>query len=169
MGIALRIVRVRSDAEEVLQETFLEVWRRAREYSVTRGTVEAWLLTIARSRAIDRLRTLDAQGRLVEARGVEPEQVGPKLPDAARADAEDAERLRSALASLSPEQRAALELAYWEGLSQVEIAGRTGQPLGTVKTRVRLGLLRLASLLGETVTPAQPPERAGRGGRKAPR
>jgi RNA polymerase sigma-70 factor (ECF subfamily) len=149
LGVALRIVRVRSDAEEVLQETFLEVWRRAREFTVTRGTVEAWLLTIARTRAIDRLRSRGAQGRLVAARSAEPEAEGPKRPDTARVEAEDGARVRSALASLSAEQRAALELAYWEGLSQTEIAVRTGQPLGTVKTRVRQGLLKLAKLLGE--------------------
>jgi RNA polymerase sigma-70 factor, ECF subfamily len=147
MGVALRVLRQRSDAEEVLQETFIEVWRRAREYSPSRGTVEAWLLTIARTRAIDRLRSRAARGRMVEAKSAEPTESGPKLPDALSAAAEDAQRVQAALLSLPSEQRMALELAYWEGLSQTEIAKRTGQPLGTVKTRVRLALLKLAGLL----------------------
>src|SRR5271170_3667254 len=72
MAVALRVLRERSDAEEVLQETFIEVWRRAREYTPSRGTVEAWLLTIARTRAIDRLRSRAARGRMADARSAEP-------------------------------------------------------------------------------------------------
>ena len=147
MGVALRVLRERSDAEEVLQETFIEVWRRAREYTPSRGTVEAWLLTIARTRAIDRLRSRAARGRMAEAKSAQPQESGPSLPDALSAAAQDAHRVQAALAALPVEQRTALELAYWEGLSQTEIAERTGQPLGTVKTRVRLALLKLAALL----------------------
>ncbi len=147
MGVALRVLRERADAEEVLQETFIEVWRRAREYAPSRGSVEAWLLTIARTRAIDRLRSRAARGRMAEAVSAEPAQAGPKLPDMLSATAEDAMRVQAALCALPVEQRMALELAYWEGLSQTEIATRTGQPLGTVKTRVRLALLKLAGLL----------------------
>jgi RNA polymerase sigma-70 factor (ECF subfamily) len=147
MGVALRVLRERADAEEVLQETFIEVWRRAREYAPSRGSVEAWLLTIARTRAIDRLRSRAARGRMAEAVSAEPAQAGPKLPDMLSATAEDAMRVQAALCALPVEQRMALELAYWEGLSQTEIAARTGQPLGTVKTRVRLALLKLARLL----------------------
>ena len=147
MGVVLRVLRERADAEEVLQETFIEVWRRAREYAPSRGSVEAWLLTIARTRAIDRLRSRAARGRMAEAVSAEPAQAGPKLPDMLSATAEDAMRVQAALCALPVEQRMALELAYWEGLSQTEIAARTGQPLGTVKTRVRLALLKLARLL----------------------
>jgi len=148
MGVALRVLRERSDAEEVLQETFMEVWKRAREYTPLRGSVEAWLLTIARTRAIDRLRSRAARGRMVEAKSAEPLESGPSLPDALSSAAQDARRVLSALEALPAEQRRALELAYWEGLSQTEIAERTGQPLGTVKTRVRLALAKLAGLLG---------------------
>lgn len=148
MGVALRVLRERGEAEEVLQETFIEVWRRAREYSPSRGTVEAWLLTIARTRAIDRLRSRAARGRMVEAKSAEPAEAGQSLPDTLSAAAQDARRVQTALSALPGEQRLALELAYWEGLSQTEIAERTGQPLGTVKTRVRLALLKLAGLLG---------------------
>jgi RNA polymerase sigma-70 factor, ECF subfamily len=148
MGVALRVLHTRSDAEEVLQETFIEVWQRAREYTTSRGTVEAWLLTIARTRAIDRLRSRAARGRLVEAKSAEPPEPPPIPPDVLRASAEDTARVQAALAALPTEQRTAVELAYWEGLSQTEIAARTGQPLGTVKTRVRLALLKLARHLG---------------------
>jgi len=110
--------------------------------------VEAWLLTIARTRAIDRLRSRAARGRMVEAKSAEPAEAGQSLPDALSAAAQDARRVQTALSALPGEQRLALELAYWEGLSQTEIAERTGQPLGTVKTRVRLALLKLAGLLG---------------------
>jgi hypothetical protein len=88
----------------------------------------------------------------VEARSIEPETAHPQLPEVARAEREDAERLRSTLAALPTEQQTALELAYWAGLSQTEIGARIGQPLGTVKTRVRLGLLRLAKLLEDYPT-----------------
>jgi RNA polymerase sigma-70 factor, ECF subfamily len=148
MGVALRVLRERSEAEEVLQETFIEVWRRAREYSPSRGTVEAWLLTIARTRAIDRLRSRAARGRMVEAKSAEPPESSPHPPDMLSVAAQEAARVQAALRALPAEQRVALELAYWEGLSQTEIAERTGQPLGTVKTRVRLALLKLSGLLG---------------------
>ena len=147
MAVALRVLRVQADAEEVLQETFLEAWRRAREYAPLRGTVEAWLLTIARTRAIDRSRSLAARGRLLEAKSVEPPASRPDLPDALSSASQDVKRIQAALAALPAAQRLALEMAYWEGLSQTEIAERTGQALGTVKTRVRLALLKLARLL----------------------
>lgn len=84
---------------------------------------------------------------MAEAKSAQPQESGPSLPDALSAAAQDAHRVQAALAALPVEQRTALELAYWEGLSQTEIAERTGQPLGTVKTRVRLALLKLAGLL----------------------
>ena len=138
------MLRETADAEEVLQETFIDAWRRAREYAASRGSVEAWLITIARSRAIDRLRNRGARLRLVKQTEqlalAEPAQPGPP-------DVHAQTRLRRALGTLPPEQRRALELAYWDGLSQSEISRETGDPLGTVKTRVRLGLQRLAELL----------------------
>jgi len=143
-ALLLRMLRETADAEEVLQETFVDAWKRAREYAASRGSVEAWLITIARSRAIDRLRNRGARLRLVKQTEqlalAEPAQPGP-------ADVQAQTRLRRALGTLPPEQRRALELAYWDGLSQSEISRETGDPLGTVKTRVRLGLQRLAELL----------------------
>lgn len=148
-AIALRILRWKAEAEEVLQETFLHVWNRAREYDGTRGGPEAWIVTIARSRAIDRLRSSGVAARAVESQRSElagPPVSGPLPLEAAEAR-QNREHVEGALKELPPEQRAVVELAYFEGLTQREIAERTGDPLGTVKTRVRLALTKLASLL----------------------
>jgi RNA polymerase sigma-70 factor, ECF subfamily len=143
-ALLLRMLRETADAEEVLQETFVDAWRRAGEYSASRGSVEAWLITIARSRAIDRIRNRGARLRLVK----QSEQLASAdAPQPEPPDVHAQTRLRRALGTLPPEQRRALELAYWDGLSQSEISRETGDPLGTVKTRVRLGLQRLAELL----------------------
>ena len=143
-ALLLRMLRETADAEEVLQETFVDAWRRAREYAASRGSVEAWLITIARSRAIDRIRNRGARLRLVK----QTEQLATAAPPQAEpTDVHAQTRLRRALGTLPPEQRRAIELAYWDGLSQSEISRETGDPLGTVKTRVRLGLQRLAELL----------------------
>jgi RNA polymerase sigma-70 factor (ECF subfamily) len=143
-ALLLRMLREAADAEEVLQETFVDAWRRAREYAASRGSVEAWLITIARSRAIDRIRNRGARLRLVKQteQQAPAEAAQPELPDVHAQT-----RLRRAMGTLPPEQRRAIELAYWDGLSQTEISRETGDPLGTVKTRVRLGLQRLAELL----------------------
>jgi len=143
-ALLLRMLRETADAEEVLQESFVDAWKRAAEYAPSRGSVEAWLITIARSRAIDRIRNRGARLRLVK----QAEQLAPAAaPPPDPPDVHAQTRLRRALGTLPPEQRRALELAYWEGLSQSEISRETGDPLGTVKTRVRLGLQRLAELL----------------------
>jgi RNA polymerase sigma-70 factor (ECF subfamily) len=143
-ALLLRMLREAADAEEVLQETFVEAWRRAREYAPSRGSVEAWLITIARSRAIDRIRNRGARLRLVK-QSEQQASAQPAQPEPPDVHAQT--RLRRALGTLPPEQRRAIELAYWDGLSQSEISRETGDPLGTVKTRVRLGLQRLAELL----------------------
>jgi RNA polymerase sigma-70 factor (ECF subfamily) len=138
------MLRETADAEEILQETFVDAWRRAGEYSASRGSVEAWLITIARSRAIDRIRNRGARLRLVK----QSEQLATAdAPQPEPPDVHAQTRLRKAMGTLPPEQRRALELAYWDGMSQSEISRETGDPLGTVKTRVRLGLQRLAELL----------------------
>ena len=143
-ALLLRILRESPDAEEVLQETFVDAWKRAAEYAPKRGSIEAWLITIARSRAIDRIRHRGARLRLVR----QSEQLAaPEPAPAEPPDVHARTRLHRALGTLPPEQRRAIELAYWDGLSQSEISRETGDPLGTVKTRVRLGLQRLAELL----------------------
>lgn len=146
LGLVLRILHSRGEAEDVLQEVFLQVWRRANDFDESRGRAFTWLVTLARSRAIDRLRSLDARGRAATAAAAEAsEQVGDASLDALRA--EQSEIVRAALAQLSEEQRTTLLLAYQEGLTQTEIAERLKQPLGTVKTRTRAGLIKLRELL----------------------
>lgn len=148
-AVTLRLMQSRADAEEVLQEAFLEVWKRAREFDPARGGLETWVTTIARTRAIDRLRAMGTVARTVEGASHQPPPVSatPKAPDEAAELGQDRARVLAALAQLPPEQREVVELAYFEGLSQREIAERTGDPLGTVKTRARLALEKLGDLL----------------------
>lgn len=147
MAVALRVLRNASEAEEVVQETFVEVWKRAAQYDGTRGGPQAWILTIARTRAIDRLRSRDSARRTAQAAAVEPESGRLPVPLELVEQRQDRERVALALESLPPEQRAAIELAYFEGLSHREIAEKTQTPLGTVKTRMRLALEKLADRL----------------------
>jgi RNA polymerase sigma-70 factor, ECF subfamily len=147
MAVAVRILRTSGEAEEVVQETFVEIWRRAGEFEAARGSPQAWILTICRTRAIDKLRARAASERVLTRLEVDaPNGLSP-------AEAAEQRQLRgqidAALAQLPPEQRKVLELCYFEGLSQSEVASRTGEPLGTVKTRVRLGMEKLALLLAE--------------------
>lgn len=134
------------DAEEVLEETFWQAWRQADRYEATRGRVGAWLATMARSRALDRVR---ARRRVREDGWDELPRLAAEVetdaPDPLHRAAEEEARgmVRGALLRLPAEQREALELAYYGGLSQTEIAERTGQPLGTVKTRMRLAMQKL--------------------------
>jgi RNA polymerase sigma-70 factor (ECF subfamily) len=147
-GLLLRILADASAAEEVLLDVYTQVWRQAATYSRERGSALAWLTTIARSRAIDRLR----RGRQEQQR---TEPLDPAQQFAARgASAEDEVRagevravVRRALDSLAPEQREVIELAYYGGMSHSEIAAARGLPLGTVKTRTRLGMMRLREML----------------------
>jgi RNA polymerase sigma-70 factor (ECF subfamily) len=151
-SLALRILGNESDAEDLVQEVFAEAWRRSRSYDASRGPVIAWLVTMTRSRAIDRVRARRARPDLRDAddardvRDFPSTQAGPA--DQVLAD-EDARRVRTALAALPLLQRLAIELAYYEGLTQSEIADRLEEPLGTVKTRIRLGLIKLREALAE--------------------
>jgi RNA polymerase sigma-70 factor (ECF subfamily) len=148
--LALRIVGDPAEAEEVVQDVFLQVWRGASRYDRSRATVAGWLLMMARSRAIDRVRA--RQARPIGADRVET--VMARMPDAsagqeARAITSQAcERLAAALQDLPAAMRAAIELAYYEELTQSAIAERLGEPLGTVKTRVRTALQKLRQAMG---------------------
>lgn len=147
-GLVLRILNDRSTAEEVMLDVYTQVWRQAALYDRGRGAPLAWIVTIARSRAIDRLRSgrleqqskesLDAVGE-IKATSISPEE--------STFSSERQRVIRSALAGLSPEQREVIELAYYSGLSHTEIAEKLGQPLGTVKTRTRLGMMKLRETL----------------------
>ena len=146
-ALARRIVRNDGDAEDVVQEVFSQAWRTADKYQSSRGSVIGWLLMITRTRAIDKIR----------ARQARPDSDGGVLPDAlasaelppseALVAAEEASRVREALLALPGPQRTALELAYYEGLTQSEIAARLSEPLGTIKTRIRTALSTLRTRL----------------------
>lgn len=149
-GVVARVLRGPDDVEEVVEETFWQAWRQASRFDPARGAVQTWLLTIARSRALDRVRALRRR-RETPLEGDDGEVVVQQIaPGDPGVDAESSERGRivaAALAELPAEQREALELGYYGGLSQSEIAERTGQPLGTVKTRMRLAMQKLRSRL----------------------
>jgi len=144
----MRMLRMPSDAEDLLQEVFVQVWHQANRYSEERGSPEAWIINIARSRAIDKLRArrrmeksfvlTDDPGRAESTENVE----------SSAAESETKLTMNSALANLPEAQRRVLALAYFEGLSQTEIADRLKEPLGTVKTRMRSGIQRLRHILG---------------------
>jgi RNA polymerase sigma-70 factor (ECF subfamily) len=146
--LILRVVRDRSDAADVLQDVFWEAWQGASAYDPARGTPEAWMITRARTRAIDRVRAV----RRRSVTFVPPVDEGlASAPVEAGGDAgeraEDRGVIRTALAALPQPQREVIELAYYAGLTQTEIAERIRQPLGTVKTRIRLGLERLRDVM----------------------
>ncbi len=143
-GVVLRIVRERAEADDVLQEAWIQAWQRSASYDPARGSVAAWLVTIARSRALDRIRRRASRIR-AEANAPLPEP--REAPGAASERGAERIALGRALASLDPRHREVLEVAYFEGLSQSEIAERLAAPLGTVKHWARQGLLRLRELM----------------------
>jgi RNA polymerase sigma-70 factor, ECF subfamily len=146
-SIALRITTDPSLAEDVVQDAFLGVWRNASRYIEGRGSVKTWLLSIVHHRAVDAVRRRRPTTELPEREDVPPPAL--TLPDiwAEVAGNLDRAEIATAMATLTDVQREAIELAYWGGLTQQEIAERTGAPLGTVKSRVRLGLLSLRRAL----------------------
>ncbi len=147
-GLLVRILNSREEAEDVLQEVFLQVWRRAVDFDEQRGRPFTWLVTLTRSRAIDRLRVLASRQRLADSAAQDAtDEVSDAVADTLHA--EQREIVGRALASLPEEQRRTLKLAYFEGLTQSEIAAQLGTPLGTVKTRMRAGMIKLRELLGE--------------------
>ena len=149
-SVAMRIVGNPGEAEEVLQDTWVQAWRTAASFDSGRGTVGAWLVTISRSRALDRVRSAGSRQRAERAAGVEAVIVAP--PGAADASVATLEnqvqaQVSSALSQLDPKHQDVLQLAYFEGLSQTEIAERLGAPLGTVKSWTRQALQRLRELV----------------------
>ncbi len=153
-SLVIHLLEDSGEAEDVVEETFWQAWRQASRYDRSRGAVSTWLITIARSRALDR-----ARGRrrmkeesLTQLRESDAASVTRASADASNPheDAEAADRRGAvirALGTLPEEQREALQLAYFSGLSQTEIAGKTGQPLGTVKTRTRLAMEKMRAQL----------------------
>ena len=151
-GLILRVVTDRSSAEEVLLDVYTQVWRQASTYDSKRGAPLAWLMTIARTRGIDRLRSGKHEHQNKESLDAIGEMAASTAnPETDSVTAERRQLVRSALDALSAEQREVIELAYYGGLSHSEIALRLGQPLGTVKTRTRLGMMKLRDMLRQTL------------------
>ncbi len=145
--LAVKILGNREEAAELLQDVYLEVWRKVSRYDVGRGTPVAWLITLTKSRAIDRLRARTARGyratnSLEVETAIQIADPGPS-PFETQSDQELRIAVGAAVAGLPQAQQQAIELAYYEGLSHAEIAARLNQPLGTVKTRIKLGMSKL--------------------------
>ena len=145
-GVLMRILNNREEAEDVLQEVFLQVWRRAGDFDENRGRPFTGLVTLARSRGIDRLRSLASRERVAMAGANEAsEEVSDAATDAIRSEQRGV--VNDALSQLPEDQKRPLMLAYFDGLTQSEIAMQLGAPLGTVKTRMRSGMMKLRELL----------------------
>lgn len=149
-SIALRILTDPSDAEEVALDVYTQVWRSASSFDRSRGAVSSWLMMLSRSRSIDKLRGRASRGSREESGGAAIERM-PDTGDSPEAAAEITRRrnvVRGALATLSDDQREAIELAYYFGYSHSELSELLGQPVGTIKTRIRLGMMKLRTALG---------------------
>jgi RNA polymerase sigma-70 factor, ECF subfamily len=152
-AVAYRICGQRADAEEVVLEAFSQVWRDAGRFEPGRGSVAAWLTTICRSRALDHVRARTRRNRATDSAAADEPGASPAMgawasdPGEHYDQSERRRRVAEALDVLSPPQRQVIELAFFEGLSQSEIAERISEPLGTVKTRVRLGMQKLREQL----------------------
>ncbi|HET6486963.1 MAG TPA: sigma-70 family RNA polymerase sigma factor [Spirochaetia bacterium] len=158
-GLAARITGSTSDAEEVTQDVFLKVWEKAATYRADRGKVLTWLVQIARNRSVDMLRGQTARGRrdlrLVHQLGTEGATSAPVAPTEEELPV-SRERIREALATLSHPQRSALEMAFFQGFTHREISEKLGEPLGTIKTRIRDAMIRLRGLLSEEIRTDNP-------------
>lgn len=152
LGLGLRIVRDRREAEDVLHDVFLEVWRCARDYDLARGRVRTWLIVRMRSRALD-----VTKSARVSRRSGDDAVLERVVAEGDVTGSPDRQRVRTALARLTVEQRAVLELAYFDGQSCSEIAARLAIPIGTVKSRLAAGLARLRQVLGAVVAPEVAP------------
>lgn len=147
-GLALRVLNDRGIAEEVTMDVFMQVWRQAANFETVRGTVLSWLMTIARTRSIDRLRASSHLRQENETLDAVTEKAAPaENPEKASIYAERQALVREALQQLTPEQRVLIEAGYFEGLSQSELAEKFSLPLGTVKTRVRAAMMVLKKQL----------------------
>jgi RNA polymerase sigma-70 factor (ECF subfamily) len=150
-GLLQRMLNRTEDAEEVLLDVYMKAWKNAATYSETRGSVQSWLVIMARNSAIDRIRQHRAMPRVVDLDS-EPAQE-PESPDASpeaqTAMTQRRQRVQQLLKELPEEQREAIVLAFFAGLTHAELAERLGQPLGTIKSRIRMGLMRLRSVLEE--------------------
>lgn len=152
-AVAFRVLGEKADAEEVVFEAFAQAWREAGRFDPARGSAAAWLTMMARSRALDLVRSQSRRARITDTAAREDSSTAPGMsggftaPGSALEEDERRRAVRQALDGLAPPQRQAIELAYYEGLSQSEIAARLQEPLGTIKTRMRLGMQKLRDAL----------------------
>ena len=152
LALARRVLGSQEEAEDVLQEVFVQVWRQAHRYDAKRSSVSTWLSLITRSRSIDRLRSRNVQDKTAQAAHEENPQTDASPEGATNVlDRERRLRLRTELAELPEEQRQVLELAFYKGMTQSEISSSTGIPLGTVKTRTLLAMRKLRKALGAEI------------------
>jgi RNA polymerase sigma-70 factor (ECF subfamily) len=146
------ILHDQKESEDVLQEAFVQMWKRTGAYDSSRSSLFTWAVMISRHKAIDRLRSRQRHSRLTEAVAKEPNEGATTAPvasaDAVLARNDERERVRAALAQLADAQREAIDLAFFGGLTQTQISEKLGTPLGTVKARIRRGLLALRDRLG---------------------
>jgi RNA polymerase sigma-70 factor (ECF subfamily) len=147
-GLAVRVLRDRAQAEEVTQESYLDCWRHASRFDVAKGSALAWLLTIVHRKAVDRVRSAEASGRRDAAYGHRELAVAHDVTAEAATASLEATRVRTALADLTTKQREAVELAFLGGYTHTEVAALLGLPIGTAKTRIRDGLIRLRDAMG---------------------
>lgn len=150
-SLAYRIVNDAGDAQDIVQDVFLQVWQKASTYDLSRGSVFGWTATLTRNRAIDRVRLRKRRGELLAEAAPDLQPAAPQGGDADSAGSlwvqEKADAVRAALAQLAPEQKQSIELAFFSGLTQHEVAARLNEPLGTIKARIRRGLLKLRDIL----------------------
>lgn len=147
-GLAVRVVRDPAQAEEVTQECFLEIWRTASRFDPDRGSPLSWLLTITHRKAVDRVRSAEAASRRDSTYHQQNQPVAHDATAEAAQASIEARRVRQALGTLTPVQREALELAYFGGYTHTEVASMLDLPVGTAKTRIRDGLIRLRDTMG---------------------
>jgi RNA polymerase sigma-70 factor (ECF subfamily) len=156
-AMVLRVVKATDEAEDLLQEIFLQIWNKASLFAVERGSAYTWIVTIARRKAIDRLRSKDMINKGVSLDNDDnffaiPDAAYTANPLSATINSEYESLMREGLEQLSVDQRTVIELSYYEGYTQEQIATQLGAPLGTVKTRMRQGLLKLRDYLKDRVS-----------------
>jgi len=149
-GLVRRVVRDPAQSEEVTQDVFLEIWRHSARFDPTKGSALSWMLTIAHRKSVDRVRSAEAACERDESYGAANQDIGHDSTAEAVVERLDAQRVHRALATLTDTQRGALELAYLSGYTHTEVAAILDLPLGTAKTRIRDGLIRLRDTLGVT-------------------
>jgi RNA polymerase sigma-70 factor (ECF subfamily) len=149
---AMKFLKEDADAQDVVQDVFIQIWDKAKLYDPAKGKPLTWALTMTRNRSIDRIRAIQRRTRLrddFEKETVADESAGIREALSGVDASERTQILRDAVARLSPEQRKVIDLAFFGGLTQSEIADRLGEPLGTIKARARRGLMKMKELLGE--------------------